>query len=316
MPKKPEKNIIKIINKNNIDRYKNIYCNNCGKKGHVYKMCIEPVISNGIICINRGESEGSNTALASKERKYLIIRRRDSYAYVEFIRGKYFMNNEEYIGRLISHMTKNEQNILKSGKTFKEIWENFWMCKSENMSKTRKNEFISSRKKFNQLIKVKTGTLQSSTLQSSTLQSSTLQSSILQKLINQNQSKYDEPEWGFPKGRRNMRENDINCAKREFMEETNFSENDFTILKTGIKLPLVETYIASNNIKYKNNYFLAESNKNILDSLMEDGNDFQHMEISAIKWATYKEAMKCFRDKDVAKKKVLTFLHKSPPGIL
>ena len=29
----------------------NFYCTNCNKKGHVYKNCLEPIISNGIISI-------------------------------------------------------------------------------------------------------------------------------------------------------------------------------------------------------------------------------------------------------------------------
>ena len=28
-----------------------LYCLNCGKKGHIYKKCIYPIISLGIICI-------------------------------------------------------------------------------------------------------------------------------------------------------------------------------------------------------------------------------------------------------------------------
>jgi 8-oxo-dGTP pyrophosphatase MutT (NUDIX family) len=33
-----------------------------------------------------------------------------------------------------------------------------------------------------------------------------------------------EPEWGFPKGRRNYNEKDIDCALREFSEETGYSK--------------------------------------------------------------------------------------------
>ena len=29
----------------------NIYCSNCGKKGHLFKNCKFPIISFGIICI-------------------------------------------------------------------------------------------------------------------------------------------------------------------------------------------------------------------------------------------------------------------------
>ena len=36
---------------------------------------------------------------------------------------------------------------------------------------------------------------------------------------------YESPEWGFPKGRRNMHESDLDCAKREFEEETGIDES-------------------------------------------------------------------------------------------
>ena len=35
--------------------------------------------------------------------------------------------------------------------------------------------------------------------------------------------RWEEPEWGFPKGRRNYQEKDYDCAMREFTEETGLS---------------------------------------------------------------------------------------------
>jgi 8-oxo-dGTP pyrophosphatase MutT (NUDIX family) len=63
---------------------------------------------------------------------------------------------------------------------------------------------------------------------------------------------YDTPEWGFPKGRRNYRENNITCAKRELYEETNFREDEYNILN-GI-YPLVEVMTGTNDKKYKHIY--------------------------------------------------------------
>ena len=39
---------------------------------------------------------------------------------------------------------------------------------------------------------------------------------------------YFEQEWSFPKGRRNFNEFDLDCAIREFEEETNLKENNIT----------------------------------------------------------------------------------------
>ena len=42
----------------------------------------------------------------------------------------------------------------------------------------------------------------------------------LESLINECENNWNEPEWGFPKGRRNFQEKDLTCALREFEEET------------------------------------------------------------------------------------------------
>ena len=51
----------------------------------------------------------------------------------------------------------------------------------------------------------------------------------LEKLIQQSTTNWTEPEWGFPKGRRNYQESDISCALREFSEETGIQKNNILI---------------------------------------------------------------------------------------
>ena len=41
---------------------------------------------------------------------------------------------------------------------------------------------------------------------------------------NESKTNWDEPEWGFPKGRRNYQEKDMICAIREFEEETGYQK--------------------------------------------------------------------------------------------
>ena len=57
----------------------NELCNNCGKYGHLYKHCKIPITSFGVIIfrMNRGQ------------REYLMIRRKDTLGYIDFMRGKY-----------------------------------------------------------------------------------------------------------------------------------------------------------------------------------------------------------------------------------
>ena len=58
----------------------NNYCNNCGTKGHIFYQCKQPITSVGIIVFRKGQHD---------KREYLLIRRKDSLGYVEFMRGKY-----------------------------------------------------------------------------------------------------------------------------------------------------------------------------------------------------------------------------------
>ena len=76
-----------IIN-NSTNTNKNfIFCNNCGKGGHLYHQCKTPITSVGIITVR---SNNSNL-------EYLLIRRKDSLGYIDFLRGKYNINSKHNI---------------------------------------------------------------------------------------------------------------------------------------------------------------------------------------------------------------------------
>ncbi len=54
-----------------------------------------------------------------------------------------------------------------------------------------------------------------------------------------------EPEWGFPKGRRIRCESDLDCALREFNEETNIPQDSIHVFKNIV---LSETFRGTNDI--------------------------------------------------------------------
>ena len=60
-----------------------MYCGNCGKYGHVYRKCLSPVMSMGVILFKR----------INKQIKYLMVQRKDTLGFVEFMRGKYNLEN-------------------------------------------------------------------------------------------------------------------------------------------------------------------------------------------------------------------------------
>ena len=98
-----------------VKKYKKIYCNNCGKYGHFFRNCREPITSYWIIAYYISK----NTIIDNFDQtiKYLIIRRRNTLSYIEFIRGKYNYEEIEYIQNLFNRMTTDELYNLKY-KTF------------------------------------------------------------------------------------------------------------------------------------------------------------------------------------------------------
>ena len=231
---------------------KEIYCGNCGKEGHIYRRCLSPIMSLGIILYK----------LEKGDIKYLLVQRRDTLGFVEFMRGKYNIENIHYINELFKIMTEQERlNILTY--EFDTLWENLWMNK--NLNKFH-SEYSSSKKKFYRL---KTGVIVNDTILS------------LETIHKSEPVLYHETEWGLPKGRRNIRESDIDCAQREFMEETGYRKGDYEV-DFSID-PVEEIFSGTNNIRYKHVYYIARSVKNITLTVNKD--DFNQVsEISSLEW--------------------------------
>ena len=239
------------------------FCNNCGKHGHLFHQCKNPITSIGIIVFNN-----------KKDLKYLMIRRKDSLGYVDFMRGKYPLFNKRYLLNIINEMTLSEKNNLLE-KDFDELWKELW---GDHIGIQYRGEEKTSREKFNSLragITLKT------------------QNYNLKSLINESESNWDEPEWGFPKGRRNFQEKDLCCALREFEEETGCSKNAIKIIYNLLQFE--ELFTGSNYKSYKHKYFLA---------YMEDSeclNNFQKTEVSKIEWKTYNECINYIRPYNLEK---------------
>ena len=258
---------------NNDMQKKEHYCGNCGKEGHIYRRCLSPIMSLGIILHKRDKGKI----------KYLMVQRRDTLGFVEFMRGKYNLENEKYIYELFKIMTENERlNILSY--EFDVLWENLWMNK--NLKKFH-NEYNNSKKKFNMLKKCIIINDEMISLNS---------------IHNNVEVLYQEPEWGFPKGRRNLKEADLDCAKREFEEESGYRNSEYNI-DYSIE-PIEELFSGTNNIRYKHIYYIAESKKNINLYINKD-NLNQVTEISNIRWFNYEDSLKVIRDYNKEKKDVL-----------
>jgi len=250
-------------------------CRNCGINGHLYKDCLHPIMSFGIICYK----------IEDGEVKYVMIQRKDSLAFMEFVRGKYNQNDFNYIKQLIDYMTENEKTMLLEN-SFDTIWNYTWCQTSQTIFKHTK-EYIESKAKFDYVINNNNFI--------NVLKSSKVKCSYL------------EQEWGFPKGRKKIRECDIDCAVREFCEETQLYKDDIQIIKDIY--PFQEIFFGTNNILYKHVYYIAKIVKEKSRIFLDNNCLEQVREVRDIKWLTYAEVLSHIKYHNIERIEIFKKVH-------
>jgi ADP-ribose pyrophosphatase YjhB (NUDIX family) len=227
-------------------------CSNCGDYGHTFKNCLSPVSSYGIIAFrikpnnitvtNSIQAEKlttdarSLTGYENQQIEFLLIQRKDSIGFVELVRGKYKLDDISYIKDQIAGMTPIERERILT-LPFETLWADMWGSNSN--SKQFTNEYETSKKKIMQL----------------------KESGTLAALITEIPAVYTTPEWGFPKGRRNPREDNITCAMREFNEETGLRPYQYKVVENMD--PIRETFFGNNHVHYTHVYYLAVCSSNL-----------------------------------------------------
>lgn len=330
-----------------------ILCANCGGTGHVYRICHHPITSFGVICY-RWSYDAHNRAYLPQ---YLMVRRKDSLCYVEFIRGKYSLHNKEYIVKLFQNMTPDEREHIRTD-DFDALWYAFWQA---DCNKNYMKEYHNAKDKF---MRLRVGGLTWNPWQAfphlgmgrdhrhETADRSDSSDSMvsygqrdgssedsdsedhqdrvcpicengnidvgfgMEFLLNSTTAMYEEAEWGFPKGRRNINESDVDCAFREFTEETGFSTHQIELM-TDME-PSEEIFTGCNNIRYKHVYFIAQQQALATGSEVrqEDMAEFsncesftvtdkvQAREISSVAWFSFDEAYRRIRAHNVERREL------------
>ena len=294
-------------------------CKNCGKKGHNFNKCREPITSLGIISFRiKGNKKLINfnkileesywtpgyekinlnkINLIHETRKdikieFLLVQRKHSLGFIEFLRGHYNLSDLYSIIMLFQQMSFDETNFIKENRfNFRKLWLYLWKDngKLTKKSSTVMDEYKSSEDKFNIL--------------------SSRECNLEEHIINLDyifdnvKPKWDECEWGFPKGRRNVNESNLQTAIREFEEETNYTKKDFDIIR-GIE-PMTEIFNGTNGIKYKHSYFIAQHKEVGDEAIIKEGNTFQEKEIGNLKWFSYLDALSTIRPYHEEKKNIL-----------
>lgn len=248
-------------------------CNNCGKQGHMFHQCKMPITSYGVIVYRKRELENVF--------EYLMIRRKDSFGYIDFLRGKYSPFHVEQLVSIVDQMSTEEKEKIQTH-SFETMWREMWgaMTKSQY-----KSEEIASNKKFDQL---KNGIFINKS-------NSVIN---LEDIVKLSTTSWAETEWEFPKGRRNHQEKDVDCALREFEEETGILQANVKIIEN--LMPFEETFLGTNFKSYKHKYFLAT---------LEEANigldTFQASEVSKMEWKTLEECLAVIRPYNQEKKQLI-----------
>lgn len=302
---------------------KNIYCSNCGNEGHLFRICNEPITSFGVILLKFFNNNNSNTCTTSENFmktltsetneygyinidavgiksensndietfckyknsiKFLLIRRRHTLGYIEFIRGRYLIDNIDGIMFLFQQMTNEEIKRIGTN-TFDYLWNELW---ASNKNKTHHQvEYINSKQKFDGLINGP-------------------KYCCLEYFVKNIHPVWKHAEWGFPKGRRNNQEADIECALREFQEESGYDPDEYVVLD---KLkPLEEKFYGTNGIAYRHVYFPAITTSDKVPKIDLE-NEEQVNEIGDIGWFNYDDAINLIRPHHLDRKKLLTELY-------
>ena len=248
---------------------KKLVCRNCGKLNHHIKNCFEPKTSFGVILYK----------YIDRKLNILLIRRRNTIGFVQFIRGQYKTDNIEYIQKLFNVMSDCEISLLSS-QNFLSLWKYLWNL-NPDLDFIPAYDYRISLKKFNSLLSLS-------------------MDGSLNKFIDNKICNFSEQEWGFPKGRKNKFESNSETAIREFTEETG-------IPATSIKLvnkKFIEHYISYDDVEYKNVYFLAkytgESKIFEVSSKQE-----QISEVSAIRFFSIVDATSIVRAYSKKKREVI-----------
>lgn len=271
-------------------------CGNCGKIGHYWRSCMEPITSYGLCAVRVAETDATPEKFREQlpasfddgthdpaTVRILLVQRKDTMGFVDFLRGRYSATPEiqdRQIRTFFSEMTHSErEKFIQPGKTktevFNSLWRDLWV---NHRSKSFTNEFGAALEKFKKI--------------------------DYQYYLASTTSKWKYTEWGIPKGRRNKSETNLECAEREFREESGYSRRDYVLLDPDN--PIIELFYGTNGEQYKHVYFLAQVFSKTRYPEINLNNNNQAGEIRQVGWFSEKQALELVRDYDQEKKKIIS----------
>jgi len=207
-------------------------------------------ISCGISCVRFNST--------SNEYEVLLVKKRYTYAFIEFVLLKFNVNNKLFIINLFNNMTEEEKRLILSME-YGMLYYHAFLRRESDLDKYERNFFMKNKKIF--LINFTKELLLD-------LMANTISIELL---------------WEFPKGKNEVNESNLNCAIREFEEETGITKAKYNIMPS---IQPVECKFSDNNINYKYYLYVAfcssDFNRRFKPCI--------YTEISNIKWYSAKIA--------------------------
>jgi len=185
----------------------------------------------------------------------LLISKRYTYEYFEFVQGKKFAIGKKIpanvIMAMLNKMTLDEKMDILS-LNFDQMWYRIWLTGNKSTS------YFHSKTKFEQIFLIDDGEWLKS---------------LISKSLNSDRI------WEIPKGRKNKHEADINCAVREFCEETNIEKKHYKIFPNIRRSYTFEDA----GVAYTFIYYLAIMRR-VIQPQVNLKNMHQVVEINDIRW--------------------------------
>ena len=255
----------------------------------------EPQISVGIICFKLSENiyetfkknvnnisyyDVNNTILDNinkfnkynNEIQFLLVKRRNSLNYIDFMRGKYNVEQTDKIKNMISYMSEEEIELIKT-KDFNYLWSSLWLKNA--YKKKYLEEMNLSKSKFNDL--------------------------KVSGFFDDINHIYKSTEWEIPKGRKNSNEKNLECALREFKEETSIDKSNYSIIKCLDAIH--DNFIGTNGKEYRHVFYPS-----LFDNNFQYDENYNNNEIDMIKWCNWSELHELIRPYNASKINILTSL--------
>lgn len=264
-------------------------CSNCGKAGHYNRSCTQPILSYGVLALRKQTPSSSQSQtyleqMSNQSYEILLIQRRNSIGFIELVRAKYKLEDLEYIRQQVAGTTAKEREMLLTLGFF-DLWKELWGVDAEN--RHYRHDYLQAKSKFEQFV------------QGYEYQGTFI---TLKSILESVPVQWDTPEWGFPKGRRNVHETDKECALREFQEETGIDSSHLQLLE-NIE-PFHQTFYGNNKIHYAHVFYIGFVPYDVKLSI-EPKEKEMALEIGGIGWYSFSEAKTRIRATDREKLDIL-----------